>query len=185
MATTTNQEKLSFTFPSYLRKSEQYDANYADIASRLTAAGFDESILAYTFGVSQETIERWKENPLFKVALEGGKEFQFKTLIAKGLLAAVGDDINNYKRTITRNAEGEVTKDVEVQQPKHIPPNHHLLMFFITNIAKQQGHKDWDLKPVAPTQDNRSITVNIDGAIESDRIEKFAKGFLTGKTDAD
>lgn len=112
--------------------------------------------------------------------LEKPKDEQLKYLVASGLLDAVGYDLVEQTRKITRDSAGKVLKDEETIKKAHQPANQQLLTFFITNIARQLDSNDW-VQKVVPLQDNRQITLNIDGKIESDRIAQFAQRFLTGE----
>lgn len=175
-------KEIKFEFPPYLKrnKTNKFDIHFIDIASRATAAGFTQRDLAFLFDVTEATIARWKkENLLFKRAIEDGKKMQLKRLIASGLRNAVGYDYQVYDKKITYDADGN-KKEVEQISTKHQSGNHNLLIYFLSNIDRQLGNKDWATKE-ASVQDNRSINIRIDGPLESERISNFARGWLIGE----
>ena len=110
------------------------------------------------------------------------KENQLKYIVAQGLLDAVGYDYTERTRKITRNSNNEIIRDEETVKTGHQPANQALLTFFITNISKQLGDNAWQQK-IMPFQDNRQVTIQIDGRIESERIAQFARGFLEGHSE--
>lgn len=156
----------------------EYAEDFADIASRLVAAGFSEEDLGYIFAVPAWKIKSWKEKfPLFKMACMEGKVVEEKKLVAKGLLAAVGYETKTSKRKITRDENGNVSKDEETIFTNHVPPNHNLLMFILCNISRQLGNKDWQSKNVMEIE-NKSINLQITGEIASEQIRKLAGRIL-------
>ena len=156
----------------------EYAEDFADIASRLVAAGFSEEDLGYIFAVPKWKIQSWKEKfPLFKMACTEGKVVESKKLVAKGLLAAVGYETKTSKRKITRDENGNVSKDEETIFTNHVPPNHNLLMFILCNISRQLGNNNWKSKNILEVE-AKSLNVQITGELASDQIRKLAGRIL-------
>lgn len=115
--------------------------------------------------------------PSMMQMLEDTKENQLKYLVAQGLLDAIGYDYKERTRKITRDANNAIIRDEETIKEGHQPANQAILTFFITNLSKQLGDSAWQQK-VVPFQDNRQVTIQLNGKIESERISQFARGFL-------
>jgi len=162
---------------------ELYKDEYAEMTSRLVAAGFSEKDLAYTFGVPENCIKSWKRHiPQFKIALTDGKRREKCKLVAKALLAAVGYDYESSKTRIQKDPDGTILKIEETKFRNHQPPNHQLLMFLLTNLSyqlKDGPEEKWQGRQKVELEDNKKVSVKIDGKLASDEIRDLAGRLLT------
>jgi len=159
-------------------KPAAYQENYPEIAARLVAAGFTEEQLAYALGTDLKTLRSWKRKyPLFKQACKHGKETLSRFLIAKGLYEAVGYDYETTRYVRKRLPDGSITEE-KVVQTHHKPADHHLLTFFLINIDRQLGNKDWVSAKRLEIDESKKVHIRIDGKLESERIAQFAQKLL-------
>jgi len=162
------------------RGGDKFKPEYIDVAARLIAAGFTRKGLGDVFDVNPSTITKWKKAfPQFKEACENGKRLQLKRMVAKAMINAAGYDYENVKRTITKNATGDIIKDEETIEKKHQAGNYNLMSFLLINLDRQLGETNWSFRKDLKVEDHRKIQVNI-GTAESDRLADLCKGFLEG-----
>lgn len=164
--------------------TEQYRAEYDNIASRLIAVGFSESDLANTFNVPESAIKGWKRSfPSFKQACNDGKRGQLKRLVASGLKEATGYDWVATKTKTTYNANGSVDK-TEVQDiPMHQAGNASLAMFMMCNISNQLKLDDEDaFKSKQKVEiENKNLSINISAELVGEQIDRLAGKLLSGE----
>ena len=141
------------------RKSNvKFDYKFVKMASRLMASGIRQEDLAFVMGVHPQTISRWKcKYPVFRKALEQGKEMAVSGLINTGLRAATGYEIEEatieYEKDKDTNEWVEVKKKVVTKQRD---PNSSLLMFFLTNLCPEHFRRKLEV-------DSRSVKLSMTG----------------------
>jgi len=171
---TSTKIEVETVEPVKIHPLSQYKPEYAEMASRLIAAGFTRKSLGYLLGVCSDTIDNWRTKyPEFAAAYTEGKSGQLKRLIAKGLLEAAGYDYETSKTKTIHDAEGNLVKTETTTFKNKQPANHNLLMFILCNIDRQLGSDDWRSKHTLEV-DNKTLNVTIDGKIVNEQIERLA-----------
>lgn len=157
------------------RKLAEYRTDYADIACRLTAAGFNEQDVAYTLGVSLNSIKYWKHKfASFKAACEDGRREQKKRIVARAMKTALGYTYTekNIKRTFDK--EGNVIRREESEFQKENPGNERLLVFLLCNIDRQLDDKEWTSVSKVEVDESRSVKIVVDGKSAREQIARLA-----------
>ena len=157
------------------RKQPEYRTEYADIACRLKAADFTDQDVAYTIGVSLNTIQGWKRRyESFKRACDEGKREQKKRIVARAMKQALG--YNYVEKNVKHyyNADGSLIKTEESEFHKENPGNERLLVFLLTNIDRQLGDEDWKAVSKIEVDESRSVKITVDGKSAREQIARLA-----------
>ena len=167
-----------------LPKNAKFDLSYLEVATRLASAGMNQEEIAFFLGTKATNIKRWKKQyPLFKKAIEDGKQIAKAYLIAQGLRAAAGYDYveRNVKVKQKIGKDGKiVTYYPEVSEfHKHQPPNGNLLAFMLMNLSRQLKEEvPWVSHHKVEVEDNRTVNIQIQGKVASEHIERLAGAFM-------
>jgi len=150
-------------------KNIKFDYKFVKMASRLMASGVRQKDLAFVMGVHPQTISNWKAKyPVFRKALEDGKEMAVSGLINTGLRAATGYEIEETTTEYVKDREsGEWVEIKKRVVSKQRDPNPSLLMFFLTNLAPEQFKKRVEV-------DSRSMKVSLNGDDIKHGIQELA-----------
>ncbi|MBW1931451.1 MAG: hypothetical protein JRI56_00190 [Deltaproteobacteria bacterium] len=139
-----------------------------------------EKEIGFVLGVKPTTINQWKQRyPEFKKACAEGKSIAKAYLVAKGLRAAMGYDVEERDTTLVRNEEGELVVQKEVRKLRHRPADKDLLIFFLLNMDRMEGKEEWKhVKSIEITEKKQNLNVNLSGNIASEDIRKLAGAAL-------
>lgn len=164
-----------------LKGEPDFDMNFLEIATRLSAAGIKESDIAFFMGVEQKDIDRWKKKiPQFKDSMHNGKNLAKAYLIAKGLRAAAGYDYveTNVKYKTKVLADGTCVRypDEVSEFHKHQAPNPQLLMFMLCNLSRQLDEPDdiWTSAHKIEVDRKDTLTIKLDGNVATEQINRLA-----------
>jgi len=147
-----------------------YNIEYAQIASRLAAAGFTLKNIAYALGVSKSKLSTWRKKfPDFDEALKNGKEVAKKYLISKALLVAGGYEYVEKNITLKEDKFGDLKKTIN-ETHKQQKPDPQLLMFMLCNMCPEEFKSKHKLE----IDENKNITVKLDAATIANDIRKLA-----------
>jgi len=175
-----------------IHKNSKFDLRYIELAEKLKAAGFTNDNLAYVFGVYDHSrIQEWmKRHPELRKAIENGRESARKKLIAKGLQSAWGYDYEeaNEKWEVEKVGLGPKGKGIPLVDEngnskmilksksifkKHKPPDPKLMCTFLAVLDPEFRHI-WQRADAV----SRSVTLKIDGKLESKKLEELAGKLL-------
>lgn len=160
-----------------------YKPEYDEIASRLSAVGFNGEDIAYSLGVPYQAFVNWKTHfPAFKEAVTDGRRDQLKRMAAKAMLEAVGYDYKTTKTETTFDAEGNIEKTKQVVFTNHQSPQPNMLIFLLCNLSSQLGLENeaaWKSRQKMEIE-SKSINLTISGELVSAQIAKLA-GKLLGE----
>ena len=157
-----------------LQPNAGWNTRYIEMAARLKAAGMSNADIALIFGFSPSTIKDWqKKHPLFKKAIEEGKDVAQKYVLAQAFRAACGYDYEECNEKF--DAEGNL-KEKSVFHKK-APPNPKLIMWLLCNMDKD----NWKSEHKITVQNDKNVTVHLDGKIAGDQIQKLAGRLLDNK----
>ena len=136
-----------------------------------------EKEIGYWLGVKPGTIKKWKQRySEFKLATDSkssAKKIAGAYLVANGLRAASGYDIEEVDQVLTRNVDGKMVVTKETRKLKHRPVDKDLLIFFLINMSRGSG--EWsNVKSIEVTEKRQNLNINLTGQIESDTIRKLA-----------
>lgn len=122
-----------------------YRRVYNEQASKLCILGATDKDLAGFFGVSEQTINSWKEkHPSFLESLKSGKEYADNRVVRALFERAIG---YNHKETKVFQHNGEIiTKEVM----KHYPPSEVAMIYWLSNRCKE----DWKRNPESGNTDD-------------------------------
>jgi len=164
-----------------LKGKPEFDMNFLEVATRLSAAGVKEADIAFFMGVEQKDIDRWKKKvPQFAKPQTDGKNLAKTYLIAQGLRAAAGYDYVEtnvkYKHKVLDDGTCVRYPDEVSEFHKHQPPNPQLLIFMLCNLSRQlDDDKDkWTSAHKIEVDKNEHLTITLNGAVASDQINKLA-----------
>jgi len=175
-----------------LASKVKYDPAYVAVVAKLSAAGFNQYDIAWILGISARTLRYWKKHyPLFKKAIDDGKHFVKKKLIASAIRAAMGYDyeeietLTEWKKTDNPDKELEFVRKKEIRKKKHHPINASLLTFLLVNLDRQLDDNEWYHPWASAYKDLRGqVNINIDGKLESERIERLCGKLLESEDKA-
>ena len=154
-----------------IQPNSGFNTKYCEIAGRLKASGFSLEDVAYALGMSLSTIRTWQnKHPLFKRAIEDGKEVAKSYVLAQAFKAACGYD---YEERNEKYDAAGVLKETSVFK-KEMPPNPKLIMWLLCNMDKEH----WQSEHKITVESERNINVRLDGKIASAQIEKLAGRLL-------
>jgi hypothetical protein len=143
----------------------KFREDFVPVAARLKAAGFSDDDLAYSFGVTHDTIEKWKKKyPTFKAVCNNGKQMAARYLVAQGLKAAAGYE---YEETQTEYMQKMVDNKI-VELPGK------------TRVTKKflSGGEYKYIKNVEVNENKTTLNVDLQAKLETDEIKRLA-GRLT------
>jgi len=159
-------------------REKRFKNEFIEIASRLVAAGFSETELAWVFRCAPTTIKTWKARyPQFEAACEDGKRVIKRKLVAVAIREAMGYSYESSKRKIIRGADGVIIKDEETVFTNKTPVNPNILIFLLCNLARQLGDNDWASKHTMEMADG-GVSIKIEGKLEGERIATLAGKLL-------
>lgn len=164
---------------SHFRKHLDYRSEYADIASRLTAAHFTEDDVAYALGISKTKVRDWKNKfPGFKQACEDGRRESKKRLVAQGIKQAMGYNTieKNVKQTL--DANGKILKQEVSEFHKAMPGNERMLVFMLMNMDRQLKDQEWENINKVEVDESKNIKITIDGKAAREQIKKLSGELL-------
>ena len=135
-------------------RPSSYKKEYAAQSIHLTKLGAIDKDLALFFGVSEVTINAWKEkHPEFLKAIKVGK-FDADNMVKQSLFKRA----NGYSHPDTKFAtfEGQITDSKEYT--KHYPPDSTACIFWLTNRDSDNWKRNIENEQ-KPTDQN--ITINL------------------------
>jgi hypothetical protein len=153
----------------------QFHPTFVTTAYEQCLLGQSEDEIAELFGVSQQTLIKWKrQHPTFAKAFQrGGSLADGK--VAKALLKrAIGFSHSTEKRTY--DAEGNVTQ--RIRSTTHYPPEPAALSFYLFNRSRAK----WSSKPAADLSINLGLESLIAEVVKA-RDERAAKLVIEHKPD--
>ena len=171
-----------------LQKGAKYNYDFAQVASRMVAAGMTEKDIGYWLGVKPTTIAKWKQRYAeFKEATDSkssAKKIATSHLVASGLQSAMGYDYEEVDRVMESVKNPNFDPDDEnCIEPEHIlaikketrklrhrAPDKDLLVFFLLNLTNEYHN----VKSITVEQTNREVNINLTGKLESSDIRKLA-----------
>jgi hypothetical protein len=147
------------------RTTSLYKPRYAEQAHELCLQGATDGTLATAFGVSRQTILRWKKlYPQFKAAIVPAKKAADRA-VEDSLYQSTLDRIITLKQAIKckevyydengKRVEKERVEIVEVE--KHIPADFRCQQFWLRNRNPKQWNEKCDDSLDAP----RGVTLNL------------------------
>ena len=158
---------------------------------RLTAAGFTEKDLAFTFGTTPKAIKGFKRrNPAFKEACTRGKEMARSYLVARGLRQAAGysyEEHNVKTKTVVNKKTGAIEEQTETSVfHKHQKGEPNLLMFMLVNLSRMLKDDD----PFTSTHkveidEHKQIAITLTGKAAAESIAKLAGAFMVPVIDGE
>lgn len=152
-----------------------FNLKYIEMAGKLKAAGFTLDDIAYVFSMSKSTISEWeKKHPLFKAAIDEGKQVAKTEILARAFRAACGYD---YEESNEKFDEKGVLESRSVFH-KHCPPNPKLIMWLVCNLSPDE----WKSEHKILVDHEDTVHVKLDGVAASKQIESLA-GKLFGTKD--
>lgn len=158
-----------------------YKPEYAEIASRLSAVGFNSDDVAHTLGVDPKAIANWKIHfPVFKEAVTDGRHDQLRRMAGKALLEAVGYDYQTTKTEVTENPDGSIKSTKRTVFTNHQSPQPNLLIFLLCNLSSQLGLENesaWKSRQKLEIE-SKSINLTITGELVSEQITRLAGKLL-------
>lgn len=142
------------------------------VIARLAAAGFTQESIARIIGVTRRTLLLWAtERPEVKEALEQGKEVAIKHLVEAGLRSALGMTL--VTKTVRQTERGTEVKT----ETKTMPPDSHLLLFFLYNLSRQLGKDEWS-PPSKPSSIIDARTLVLQSDQQQQIFEELKKTFV-------
>lgn len=149
-----------------IRKNAKFSTEFAEVALRLKAAGFNDDDLAYALGVTRVTINRWQgQYPFFKQAVQEGRSVAVKHLVATAIRAACGYD---YEEIDEEKALDGTVKKTLVKK-KHQKPDSYLLTFMLINLAPEQFRNTKYL-----IEEKKALNIDVSAQLEADQIERLS-----------
>ncbi|KKL75165.1 hypothetical protein LCGC14_2057620 [marine sediment metagenome] len=150
-----------------LRPGAKFDFTFIELSERLTAAGFADKDLAFAFDVPVSTLRSWKKQfPQFKASCRAGKQMAAKRLVAESMRAATG---YYYDKTIiTYDASGK--KKGKKVITDLVKGDGQLAMFMLANLMPENFKHKREIQ----LNEDKTVTLKLDGNIDSEQIAKFA-----------
>ena len=143
------------------RPSQKDNLDLAQL-ERLVSLGLTDEQLAYTFGVSRQTIENWKKSPEILLHLKKGKEVADQ-MVERSLF----ERANGYSHPEDKIMQYE-GKPIIVPTTKHYPPDTLAAIFWLKN----RKPKDWrDRQEIEHTMPEHLLEKFKGASIESLRAQ--------------
>jgi cell division protein FtsL len=161
---------------------KRFSKAYVGQAARLAAAGFSNADLCYTLGIDKFKLIEWrKQHPELDRAIKEGKKYELQRLLAKCYLAAEGYRYKTRKKTVTKDATGNVKSVKEEEFENFQTPDNTMLVFLICNLTRQLGLEDdetWLSKQKLEIE-SRNLSVSITSDQITAQIERLAGNLLS------
>ncbi|MGL4519323.1 MAG: helix-turn-helix domain-containing protein [Phocaeicola sp.] len=160
MATPKKEVKAKTGRPS------SYKQEYNEVAAKLSLLGMTDKELAGFFGVSEQTLNKWKKDyPEFLESLKKGKEVADANVASRLYRRAIGYDFDETVKEKRKDANG-IYQMVETKVvKKHVPADTTAAIFWLKN---RQPEKWRDRKEL-------DATVNLGDELESMSDEQLKK----------
>lgn len=151
-----------------------YDPEFVGIAIRLLSVGFQTNDLAYTLGVSDRTLRRWKKShPEFKEAFNKGKEGLVAYIAGKAVQQALGYDYDEITERFTITENGKRVKTGDVVVHKRQKGDSALAMYLLSNLDP----KNWRMVRELRIENRNTLNLG-DGKADIDKIGELARRVL-------
>ncbi|MHC5225531.1 terminase [Ignatzschineria sp. LJL83] len=141
----------------------KYRDSFVEDAYKLSLLGLIDKQLAFFFGVSESTLNRWKlAYPEFSEALKRGKALADAEVVEALYRSAIGF---SYEESVVKEFNGriEVIKTI-----KHRPPSSAAMIFWLRN---RQPDK-WSNNPSPKVEEHNAQPVQIVVGVQDARINE-------------
>ena len=140
----------------------KYQDSFVDYAYKLTLLGLIDRELAFFFGVSESTLNRWKQRyPEFEKSIKRGKAIADIEVVEALYKSAIGF---SYEESVVKEFNGKVEV---IKTTKHRPPSPTAMIFWLRN---RQPDK-WSNNPSPKIEEENAQPVQIIVNVQDARID--------------